>query len=245
VILDRPDPINGSFVQGPVSDAGHSSYTGFMPLPARHGMTMGELARYFNGEGHLNAPLTVIAMKGWQRGDWYDSTGLMWVNPSPNLHNLNQATMYSGLGLIESSNISVGRGTDTPFSWIGAPWIDAVQLGDALNHRLIPGIRFVPAEFTPQAPYIYAGQVCQGVQFVITNRNVLNGPEVGIEIASMLHKLYPTQYHLDKIEPLLVNEATLKALEDHVEPESIADTWREGIDRYKERRKTYLIYTNH
>ncbi|MGB6111990.1 MAG: exo-beta-N-acetylmuramidase NamZ domain-containing protein, partial [Acidobacteriaceae bacterium] len=245
VILDRPDPINGSFVQGPVSDAGHSSYTGFMPLPARHGMTMGELARYFNGEGHLGAPLTVIAMKGWQRGDWYDSTGLLWVNPSPNLHNLNQATMYSGLGLIESSNISVGRGTDTPFSWIGAPWIDAVQLGAALNLRMIPGIRFVPVTFTPQAPYMYAGQVCQGVQFVITNRNVLNGPEVGIEIASMLHKLYPTQYHLEKIEPLLVNQATLKALEDHVDPETIADSWRDGIEQYKERRTAYLIYTNH
>lgn len=153
--------------------------------------------------------------------------------------------MYSGLGLIESSNISVGRGTDTPFSWIGAPWIDAVQLGAALNLRMIPGIRFVPVTFTPQAPYMYAGQVCQGVQFVITNRNVLNGPEVGIEIASMLTKLYPTQYHLEKIEPLLVNQATLKALEDHVDPETIADSWRDGIEQYKERRTAYLIYTNH
>jgi uncharacterized protein YbbC (DUF1343 family)/CubicO group peptidase (beta-lactamase class C family) len=245
VILDRPDPVNGSFVQGPVSDAGHSSYTGFMPLPARHGMTMGELARYFNGEGHIGAPLTVVAMKGWQRGDWYDSTGLLWVNPSPNLHNLDQATMYTGLGMIESSNISVGRGTDTPFAWVGAPWIDATQLGAALNKRMIPGIRFVPVEFTPSAPYIYAGQVCQGVQFVITNRNVLNVPEIAVEIASMLYKLYPTQYHIDKIEALLVNQETLTALKDHKDPQSIADTWREGLQQYKERRKAYLIYTNH
>lgn len=244
VILDRPDPINGSFVQGPVSDIGHSSYTGFMPLPARHGMTMGELARYFNGEGHIGAPLTVIAMKGWQRGDWYDSTGLLWVNPSPNLHTLDQATIYSGLGLIESSNISVGRGTDTPFGWIGAPWINATQLGEALNKRMIPGVRFVPVEFTPSAPYIYAGQVCQGVQFVITNRNVLNVPEVAIEIASMLYKLYPTQYHIDKIEALLVNQKTLEAIKNHEDPQSIADGWREGIDQYKQRRKAYLIYTN-
>jgi uncharacterized protein YbbC (DUF1343 family)/CubicO group peptidase (beta-lactamase class C family) len=242
VILDRPDPINGSFVQGPVSDAGHSSYTGFMPLPVRHGMTLGELARYFNGEGHLRAALTVVSMKGWQRDDWYDSTSLLWVNPSPNLRTLNEATLYPGLGMIESSNISVGRGTDTPFAWIGAPWIDATQFAAALNHRMIPGIRFVPVEFTPQAPYPYAGQVCKGVQFVITNRNELNAPEVGVEIASMLYKMYPAQYHLDAIAPLLANQATLKALEDHDDPQSIADTWQRGIEQYMERRKAYLIY---
>ncbi len=244
VILDRPDPINGSFVQGPVSDPGHSSYTGFMPLPVRHGMTMGELARYFNEEGHLGASLTVIPMKGWQRGDWYDSTSLLWVNPSPNLRNLNEATMYPGIGMIESSNISVGRGTDTPFAWIGAPWIDATQLATALNKRFIPGIRFVPVEFTPRSPYPYAGQVCHGVQFVITNRNALNVPEVGIEIASMLYKLYPTQYQLDSIEPLLANQATLKALENHEDPQSIAESWREAIQQFEKRREAYLIYTD-
>ncbi len=244
VILDRPDPINGSFVQGPVSDVGHTSYTGFMPLPVRHGMTMGELARYFNGEGHLGAALTVIPMKGWQRGDWYDSTSLLWVNPSPNLRNLNEATMYPGIGMIESSNISVGRGTDTPFEWIGAPWINATELASALNHRFIPGIRFVPVEFTPRAPYPYAGQLCYGVGFVITHRNQLNVPEVGVEIASMLYKLYPTQYHLESIAPLLANQATLKALENHEDPQTIDDSWREGIQQFKDRRKAYLIYTD-
>ncbi len=243
VILDRPDPINGSFVQGPVSDADHSSYTGFMPLPVRHGMTMGELARYFNGEGHLGASLTVVPMKGWQRGDWYDSTSLLWVNPSPNLRTLNEATMYPGLGMIESSNISVGRGTDTPFAWVGAPWIDATQFASALNHRMIPGIRFMAVEFTPHAPYPYAGQVCNGVQFVITNRNELNVPEVGIEIASMLYKMYPTQYHLDAIAPLLANQGTLKALQDHEDPQTVADSWRDGIEQFMERRKAYLIYS--
>ncbi len=242
VVLDRPDPITGSFVQGPVSDAGTSSYTGFMPLPVRHGMTMGEIARYFNGEAHIGAPLTVIAMKGWQRGDWYDSTSLMWINPSPNLRSLDAATMYPGLGMIESSNISVGRGTDTPFGWIGAPWINGTQLADALNKRFIPGIRFVPVEFTPSAPYPYAGQLCQGVQFVITNRNTLDSPEVGLEIASMLYKLYPTQYHLASIEHLLDNKATLQALEDHDDPQTIAESWQEGIQQFRERRKAYLLY---
>lgn len=242
VVLDRPNPINGSFVQGPVSDAGQSSYTGFLPLPVRHGMTLGELARYFNGEARLGASLTVVPMKGWQRGDWYDATSLLWVNPSPNLRNLDQATMYPGIGMIEGSNISVGRGTDTPFSWIGAPWIDAAQLGAALNRRMIPGIRFVPVEFTPRAPYPYAGQLCRGVQFVITDRNQLDSPEVGIELASMLDKLYPSQYRLTAIEPLLVNRSTLQAIEDHVDPQAIAESWREQIEQFEERRRPYLLY---
>lgn len=244
VILDRPNPITGSFVQGPVSDGGQSSYTGFMPLPVRHGMTMGELARYFNGEAHIGAPLTVVPMKGWQRGDWYDSTSLVWINPSPNLRSLDEAIMYPGIGMIESSNISVGRGTDTPFVWIGAPWIDATQLSNALNKRLIPGIRFVPVQFTPSAPYPYAGQLCHGVQFVITNRNVLNSPEVGIEIASMLYKLYPNQFHLDSIEHLLVNQAALDAIHNHVDPQTIAESWRPAIQQFEERRKAYLLYTD-
>jgi uncharacterized protein YbbC (DUF1343 family)/CubicO group peptidase (beta-lactamase class C family) len=242
VILDRPDPINGSFVQGPISDPGLSSYTGFMPLPVRHGMTMGEIARYFNGEAHIGAPLTVVPMKGWQRGDWYDSTSLLWMNLSPNLRNLNEATMYPGIGMIESSNISVGRGTDAPFGWIGAPWINATQLAAALNNRFIPGIRFVPVEFTPNAPYPYADQLCQGVQFVITNRNALDSPEAGIEVAAMLYKLYPTKYHLSAIEPLLANQATLTALENHVDPQRIAESWQQSIQQFKESRKAYLLY---
>lgn len=242
IVLDRPDPITGSFVQGPVSDAGSSSYTGFMPLPVRHGMTLGEIARYFNGAGHINAPLTVIAMKGWQRGDWYDSTSLPWIDPSPNLRNLKEATMYPGIGLIESSNISVGRGTDTPFDWIGAPWINATQLASALNHRMIPGIRFVPVQFTPRAPYPYAGRLCHGVGFVITNRNELDSPEVGIEIASMLNDLYPQQYHLKEIERLLDNQATLTMLENHVDPDTIAYSWRKSLQAFMKARKAYLIY---
>ena len=242
VVLDRPNPLNGAYVQGPVSDAGLSSYTGFMPLPVRHGMTLGELARYFNGEGHIDAPLTVIPMKGWQRGDWYDSTSLLWINPSPNLRNLNEATMYPGIGMIERSNISVGRGTDAPFGWIGAPWINATQLASALNKRFIPGLRFVPVQFTPHGPYPYSGQLCRGVQFVITNRNVLDAPEAGLEIASMLYELYPAKYNVASIEPLLANKATLKALEGHQAPRWISETWEQGIQQFKEQRKPYLLY---
>ncbi|MHB1838659.1 MAG: serine hydrolase [Acidobacteriaceae bacterium] len=244
VILDRPDPVNGSFVQGPVSDPGLESYSNFMPLPVRHGMTLGELARYFNGEDHIGASLTVIPVKGWQRGDWYDSTSLLWINPSPNLRNLEEATLYPGVGMIERSNISVGRGTDTPFQWIGAPWIDATQLSTALNHRFIPGVRFVPAQFTPLPSYPYGGQLCKGVQFVITNRNVLDVPELGAELVSMLQKLYPSQFHLDAIHTLVVNRATMDALDKNEDPQSIAETWREGIKQFEEKRKAYLLYGN-
>ncbi len=244
VVLDRPDPLNGSFVQGPVSDADHSSYTSFMPLPVRHGMTMGELARYFNGEGHIGASLTVVSVKGWQRGDWYDSTSLLWINPSPNLRNMDEATLYPGIGMIEASNISVGRGTDTPFQWIGAPWINATQLSTALNRRMVPGIRFVPVQFTPQGLYPYTGQLCHGVGFVITSRNALNTPELGVELVSMLHKLYPGQFHMDAIRTLVANQSTMNELDQQDDPQSIADTWRKGIEQFEQTRKAYLLYEN-
>ena len=242
VVLDRPDPLNGSFVQGPVSDAGATSYTDFMPLPVRHGMTLGELARYFNGEAHIGANLTVVAMNGWQRGDWYDSTSLLWINPSPNLRNLEAATLYPGIGMLETANLSVGRGTDTPFQWIGAPWINAVQFAAALNRRLIPGIRFVPVQFVPHAPYPYAGQICQGIQLLIADRNILDVPELGMEIASILHRLYPAEFHLDDMHTLVANDTTMSDLEKNRDPQTIADTWRASIEEFEKKRQPYLLY---
>lgn len=242
VVLDRPDPLNGSFVQGPVSDANVKSYTNFMSLPVRHGMTMGELARYFNGEDHIGAPLTVVPVRGWQRGDWYDSTSLLWINPSPNLRNLDEATLYPGVGMIETSNISVGRGTDTPFQWIGAPWMQSAQLAAALNARMMTGIRFVPVQFTPRAPAPYAGQLCHGVGFVLTNRNAFDAPELGVELASMLYKLYPTQFHLDRIHTLVANRATMESLQQKHDPQTITESWRKGIEAFQEKRRAYLLY---
>lgn len=242
VVLDRPDPVTGSFVQGPVSDIGRDSYTDFMPLPVRHGMTFGELARYFNGERHINAALTVVKMQGWQRGDWYDSTGLPWTNPSPNLRSQRAAELYTGLGLIETSNISVGRGTDTPFELLGAPWIDARTLAARLNAELLPGVRFMPVSFTPAAPYPYAGQLCHGVSLLIMDRNALDGPELGLEIASALWKLYPTDYKLDRIDHLLVNKSVLDALRSGEDPERIAGDWRIALEAFLQRRAAYLEY---
>src|ERR1700744_6487157 len=242
VVLDRPNPVNGAFVQGPLSDEGAESYVHYMPLPVRHGMTMGELARYFNRERNVHAPLTVVAMQGWQRGDWYDSTGLMWINPSPNLRDLEEATLYPALGLVETTNISVGRGTDTPFEIFGAPWIDARKLAHYLNERFLPGVRFLPVSFMPEKPYPYAGLLCQGVRVLVIDRNVLDSPELGIEIASTLHKLYPQEYKLERIDTLLANHHVFEQLTSGVDPSRIADEWRASLDAFEAKRKLALLY---
>ena len=241
VVLDRPNPINGSFVQGPISDD-TESYVHYMPLPVRHGMTMGELARYFNQEHNLHAPLTVVRMQGWQRGDWYDSTGLTWVNPSPNLRDLEEAALYPALGLIETTNISVGRGTDTPFEVFGAPWIHARELAQYLNKRFLPGVRFLPIEFTPQKPYPYGGETCHGVRVLLMDRDVLDSPELGIEIAAALHKLYPENYKLDRINTLLANQHVLDMLRSGADPQHIAEDWRGPLDKFEKRREQALLY---
>ena len=242
VVLDRPDPIGGSFVQGPLSDANAESYVNVAPIPVRHGMTLGELGRYFNGEYGLQAQLTVVAMQGWQRGDWFDATNLTWINPSPNLRSLSEAILYPAIGLIETTNVSVGRGTDTPFQYVGAPWIDARALAHELNARFLPGIRFVPVNFTPQTPYPYANQLCHGIELVVTDRNVLDTPELGLEIATAVHKLYPEQYQLGKINTLLANRAVLRDLESGRDPQRIDEDWQKALQGFEEKRKPYLLY---
>jgi SSS family transporter len=242
VVLDRPDPVTGEFVQGPLSDSGSESYVNVAPIPVRHGMTLGELAQYFNGEYKLHAPLTVVAMKGWQRGDWFDSTGLVWMNPSPNLRSLRAAILYPGVGLIETTNISVGRGTDTPFEYVGAPWIDGLTLARVLNARFLPGVRFVPVEFTPKAPYPYADQVCHGIELIVTDRNVLDSPELGLEIASAIHKVSGDKFQLNKIDRLLANKGVLDALLAGRDPQRLAEDWRQQLNDFEARRKAYLLY---
>jgi len=240
-VLDRPNPVTGSFVQGPVSDAGHENFTNYSAVPVRHGLTMGELAQMYNAERGINAKLRVVAMDGWVRGDWFDSTGLTWVNPSPNLRSLREATLYPGVALIEGTNVSVGRGTDTPFEWIGAPWIKARELAQYLNARAIPGVRFVPVSFVPTRS-VYSGQVCQGATIVLLDRNTLDGPELGVELASALHKLYANDFKLERIKELLVNEAVYDALMAGTDPRRIAQDWQAGLEKFMEIRAKYLIY---
>jgi uncharacterized protein YbbC (DUF1343 family)/CubicO group peptidase (beta-lactamase class C family) len=241
IVLDRPDPITGSFVQGAIPDPGHESFVNYFSVPVRHGMTMGELAKMFNTERNLNARLTVIPMEGWMRGDWYDSTGLPWINPSPNLRSLNQATLYPGVGLVEGTNISVGRGTDTPFELLGAPWIKARELTQYLNARNISGVRFVPITFTPSAS-VHSGQKCEGVNIVVIERNALDAGELGIELASALHKLYPEQYHMERLIELLDNQSAYDAIAAGQDPRRIAEDWREPLEKFMQLRQKYLIY---
>ncbi|MFZ1134777.1 MAG: exo-beta-N-acetylmuramidase NamZ domain-containing protein [Candidatus Korobacteraceae bacterium] len=241
VVLDRPNPVNGAYVQGPVSDPGQSSFVDYHNVAVRHGMTIGELAKLYNSERHINANLTVVPMKGWIRGDWFDSTGLVWINPSPNLRSLDQATLYPGVALIEGTNVSVGRGTDTPFQLVGAPWVKSRQFAAYLNARLISGVRFVPTEFTPTSA-VSAGQKCGGVQIVVTNRETLDAPELGIELASALHKLYPQEFELAKMSLLLANQAALQGLEAGEDPRRIAEDWRDGLEKFIQVRAKYLLY---
>jgi hexosaminidase len=242
LVLDRPDPIGGFAVQGPVSDPGSESYVNSMPIPVRHGMTLGELARYDKDQLHLDVPLLVVKMQGWHRRDWYDSTGLAWINPSPNLRSPEEATLYPALGLIEGTNISVGRGTDTPFEIIGAPWIDGPALVAFLNQRSLAGVRFAPVDFTPQKPYPYAGQLCHGVRISVTDRDALDAPELGIEIASALHRLNLDQFQLQKMSTLLDSRATLDAIAAGDDPRHIAASWQDALAEFNRHRQAALLY---
>ena len=241
VILDRPNPLNGAFVQGPVADAGRESFFSYSQTPVRHGMTMGELARLFNTERKIDAKLTVVPMQDWMRGDWFDSTGNLWINPSPNMRSLNEAVLYPGIGMIEFTNISVGRGTDTPFEVVGSPWIDPAQLARYLNARDISGVRFVPIRFTPNAAN-YAGQLCGGVNLIVTDRNSLDGPELGLEVAAALQHLYPDKYKIGALDTLMVSKASLDAIIAGQDPRRLAEQWQDEIDRYQMIRSKYLLY---
>jgi len=241
IVLDRPNPITGSFVQGPMRDAGPESFVNYAAIPVRHGMTIGEWAQMFNSERHINVRLQVVPMQGWMRGDWFDSTALTWINPSPNLRSLTEATLYPGVGLIEGTNISVGRGTDTPFELVGAPWVDGRQLAAYLNARSIPGVRFVPVNFTPTDAK-YAGQLCRGVNIIVLERNSLDSPELGIELAAALKKLYPQQFHMEKMIDILANQAVYDAIVREADPQRIAADWQDELRKFLELRQKYLIY---
>lgn len=241
IVLDRPNPVTGAFVQGPVADLGKESFVSYGQIPLRHGMTVGELAKMYNTERKINAKLTVVPMEGWIRGDWYDSTGMLWINQSPNMRSLTEATLYPGVGVIEGTNVSVGRGTDTPFEVVGAPWVKPLELSKYLNARGISGVRFVPVNFTPKESK-YANQNCGGVNIVILDRNSLDSPALGIELASALHTLYPNEYKLDRLNWLLVNQASFDAVKAGEDPRRVVDSWRDGLEQFQEIRKKYLIY---
>jgi len=245
LVLDRPAMLGGLAVQGPVSDPGLKSYTNYSPTPIRIGMTLGELARYDNAIHHLNANLTVIPMQGWTRAQFYSDTGIPWTNPSPNLRNMTAATLYPGIALLEFTNASVGRGTDAPFELFAAPWLNAANVTAALTARHIPGVTFeasttIVTEDTNHYPF--HGQTIPAVRVHLTDSTALDSPELGLEILSMLHHLYPTQFTLDKALKLLASQSTLDALKRDDDPRDIAAAWQPAIDAFKVARAKALLY---
>jgi len=255
IVLDRPNIIGGMQVQGPVSDPGSESYTDYMPLPIRHGLTLGELALYFNTERRLpvgspniqapiKAQLTVVSMRNWQRAQYFDDTGLPWINPSPNLPSVTSAIFLPGVELVSSADVSVGRGTGTPFEQIGASYIDASQLAAYLTARKIPGVSFTPTAFAVREDanhYPGHGKTMPGVHLTLTDRKVLDAPELGIELISALHHLYP-QFPLAKVSRLIVNVDTLRALTNNEDPRAIAATWTTDLRVFEHQREPYLLY---
>ena len=302
IVLDRPALIGGEAVQGPVSRT-PPSYINYMQLPLRHGMTLGELARYMQGERtascdasakkdelsehakdipqRLKPPcncsadgtaeavplsktettrqgLTVVPMQNWRRDEFFDATGVPWVNPSPNLRSVAEAVLYPGLGMLDATNVSVGRGTATPFEVFGAgataatkdspaqaSWFDGKAVAAYLTARRIPGVEFAATRFAVADDanhYPYHGQTIEGVRLIVTARAALDSPELGIEVLSALHHLYPTQFKLDKAAPLVANAETMAALKRGDDPRAIAAGWVQGLADFKARREKYLIY---
>lgn len=241
VVLDRPNPNTGQVVEGPIAQPKHFSFICYGPLPVSHGMTVGELAKFFNAELKIGCDLQVVPMEGWSRTMWWDDTGWAWVNPSPNIRNPTQAMLYPGIGLLETSNLSVGRGTDQPFELFGAPWVDGRRLAAALNKERIPGLRFVPVSFTPTSSR-FARQECHGVYVVVSDRRYLSPVNAGVTIAWHLERLFGKDFDLDAVVRMLHNDDALKAVRQANDPARIPAAWREELEAFKQVRQKYLMY---
>jgi len=241
-VLDRPNPITGVHVEGPLLDRDLLSFVGYFPLPPRHGMTMGELAEMFNGENRIGAKLTVIAMKDWQRGDWFDASDLPWIDPSPNMRSLNAALLYPGVALLEyAQNYSVGRGTDAPFEQIGADFIRGPELAAYLDRRQIPGVRVYATQFQPVSSN-FAGKTVEGVRFVITDRDAFDSARLGLEVAAALQKLYPGKIALEAGKKLIGSAEVIRELAAGDDPREIQQKLTDGVAAFLKLREKYLLY---
>ncbi|OYP36737.1 exo-beta-N-acetylmuramidase NamZ domain-containing protein [Rhodopirellula sp. MGV] len=239
VVLDRPNPIDGVSIAGPMLDHGTESFVGFHHLPIRHGMTIGELAMMFHSELNLSAPLDVIRCQGWHREMTFDECGSVWVNPSPNMRSLTQAFLYPGVGMLETSNLSVGRGTDTPFEVIGAPWIEPIRFAQSLDK--VPGMVFVPIRFTPDASR-YKDEACGGVNLVITDRTAFDPIRLGITLAVTLQRLYPDHWQAERANKLLGSQSTLDAILAGQSVSEVMLQTKIGLDDFAQRRSEFLLY---
>src|SRR5262245_14840046 len=241
VVLDRVNPINGQDVEGPLADTDKLSFTAHHPIPVRHGMTVGELALLFNKERNINADLRVVRVEDWRRSQWFDSTGLAWINPSPNMRSLTEATLYPGVCLLEPTNVSVGRGTDTPFEVIGAPWVDGRKLAEALNNAKLPGVRFVPVRFTPKSS-VHRDAECGGVNIIVTNRDLFEPVITGLEMAAQLRKLFPKDFSIEKFNRLLANQKVFDAFRQGSDARAMRQVWESELDAFRAIRSKYLLY---
>jgi uncharacterized protein YbbC (DUF1343 family) len=242
-VLDRPNPITGTHVEGPLLDASHTSFVGYVPgLPVRHGLTMGELARFVNGEKKIGAALTVIPLDDWRRGDWFDFTNLPWITPSPNMRSLNAAALYPGVALLEAAkNYSVGRGTDSPFEQVGADFIGGRELAAWLNSRQIPGVRAYPTSFTP-ADSNFRGVRIEGVRFVVTNRELLDSTRLGLELAAGLEKFYPGKIDFRVCGGLIGSDDVIHRLAAGEEARTIQQSFTDAVADFVQSREKYLLY---
>jgi len=240
-VLDRPNPLGGEIVEGPMLDPDKTSFTAYFPLPVRYALTIGELAQFFNEENHLACDLHVIAMKNWHRNYFYESTAARWIPPSPNLRTLKGAVLYPGLEILQNAGVSVGRGTETPFEEFGAPWIDGAAVATALNARHLPGLRFTAQPFMPVVG-LYSGQRCGGVALRITDRQAVRSMHTGIEIATVLEKLYPTNFDPAKLLLLTGNADTIRQLQEGIPPDQIVASWSTRLSAFDTLRRKYFLY---
>ena len=240
-VLDRPNPIGGAIVEGPMLDADKTSFVAYFPLPVRYGLTIGELAQFLNAENHINCDLHVIAMKNWHRNYFFESTGARWIPPSSNLRTLKGSVLYPGIEILQSAGVSVGRGTEAPFEEFGAPWINGEEVAADLNSRHIAGVQFKNQPFIPVMG-LYAGQRCGGVSMRITDRQALRAMRVGLEIAAILKRLYPDKFDPEKLMFLIGNAETIRELQDNVPPQKIVESWNTDLTAFEQLRKKYFLY---
>jgi len=240
-VLDRPNLLGGEIIEGPMLDADKTNFVGYYPLPIRYGLTIGELAQFFNAENHIGCDLHVIAMKNWHRNYFFESTGLRWVPPSPNLRTVKGSILYPGIEVLQSAGVSVGRGTQAPFEEFGAPWMDGVEVAARLNERHLPGLRFTDQPFIPVSG-LHAGQRCGGVSIRITDRAAVRSVRTALEIAAILHTRYAKQFDAAKLVTLLGNSEAIRQIEAGVAPEQIVASWSTDLEKYDQTRRKYFLY---
>jgi uncharacterized protein YbbC (DUF1343 family) len=240
-VLDRPNLLGGDVIEGPMLDADKTNFVAYFPTPVRYGLTIGELAQFYNAENHINCDLHVITMRNWHRNYFFESTGIRWVPPSPNLRTVKGSIVYPGLEILQSAGVSVGRGTETPFEEFGAPWIDGGAVSSALNTLRLPGLRFVDAPFIPVAG-LYAGERCGGIGVRITDRAAVRSMRMGLEIAELLRKMYPSHFDPSKLLLLVGSADTIQQLQDNVPTEKIVASWSASLAAYEQTRRKYFLY---